>query len=159
MVSFPPGEKGIFFIGGRTPILSVNAEPGQEVGFRVRILKNGILQWERNFSIVVAGAPTAVADEKKLPEEYALAPNYPNPFNAATTIAYQLPRGDLVKLAVFNSGGQQVRRLVEQQQEPGVCRVVWDGRDDRGQVLATGVYFYRLSAGPARRMRRLLLLK
>ena len=159
MVSFPPGEKGIFFIGGRTPILSVNAEPGQEVGFRVRILKNGILQWERNFSIVVAGAPTAVADEKKLPEEYALAPNYPNHFNAATTIAYQLPRGDLVKLAVFNSGGQQVRRLVEQQQEPGVYRVVWDGRDDRGQVLATGVYLYRLSAGPARRMRRLLLLK
>ncbi len=94
-----------------------------------------------------------------LPAAYALSPNYPNPFNAQTAIEYSLPQAAQLRIAVFDLAGQRVRTLVEGQQEAGRFRVVWDGRDEAGRVVANGAYFYQLETGSLRLVRKLMLLK
>jgi hypothetical protein len=101
---------------------------------------------------------TAEQDDA-LPETFALAQNYPNPFNPATTIQYQLAQPAWVELAVFDAAGQKIRVLARAQQGPGRFAVRWDGRDDQGRPLASGVYLYRLRAGAYQETRRLTLLK
>jgi hypothetical protein len=64
-----------------------------------------------------------------------------------------------IDLSVFNATGQPVRRLVDATQAAGTYRAIWDGRDDGGRALATGVYCYRLVAGPFQQTRRMVLLK
>ena len=151
-VSFPPGEKSVFFFG-QDPTLSEEATPGAEVEFTVHVEKDGVPIWWDTFAIVVAGAPTA------LPEDFALLPNFPNPFNAETKIAYRLPQETLVWLTVFNAIGQPVRQLVNATQAAGTHSVTWDGQDDRGSAVATGVYFSRFAAGPFYQARPMILLK
>jgi hypothetical protein len=94
-----------------------------------------------------------------LPEAFSLDPNYPNPFNPATTIRYALPEGSEVRLVVYNLLGQQVRALVQGRQEAGYYRVTWDGRDAADRPVSSGVYLYRLEAGGVVQTRRMLLLK
>jgi len=93
--------------------------------------------------------------------KYELSPNFPNPFNPATTIRYALARKEptQTELSVFNILGQKVRTLVSKPQSAGVYSVVWDGRDDSGHKLASGVYFYRIVSGHFVRTRRMLLLQ
>jgi len=90
-----------------------------------------------------------------------LSANYPNPFNIATTIRFALPSRSDVELAIFNLAGQQVATLVEGVREAGTYTVRWDGRDDSGRELASGVYLYRLQTSDGRQMetRKLLLLR
>jgi hypothetical protein len=85
---------------------------------------------------------------------FQLAQNYPNPFNPSTTIRYALPQRSHVTLTVFNTLGQQVATLVNETQGAGYHDVRFDGSG-----LASGVYFYRLSAGPYVAAKELLLLK
>ena len=75
----------------------------------------------------------------------ALAENYPNPFNATTAIRYALPAAGPVHLAVYALNGQQVRTLVQGVETSGWHVVRWDGRDDVGRAVASGVYLYRLA--------------
>ena len=79
-------------------------------------------------------------DNQMYPREYALAANFPNPFNPQTTISYQLPYLSQIKLEIYNTLGQRIRTLVAKQQAPGVHQVVWDGRNDSGIQLASGIY-------------------
>ena len=151
-VSFPPGEKNVFFFGP-DPTLSEEITPATEVEFTVRVEKDGIPIWGDTFAIVVADAPTA------LPDDFALLHNFPNPFNAETQIAYRLPREARVRLTVFNAIGQPVRQLVNARQAAGTHSVTWDGQDDRGSPVATGIYFYRFAAGPFYQVRPMVLLK
>jgi hypothetical protein len=102
---------------------------------------------------------TAVSEEQARPAGFSLAQNYPNPFNPATTIPYQVGREGRVELAIFDLAGQQVRGLVDAEQPAGAHAVVWDGRDDQGQPVASGIYLYRLRAGAFRETRQLSLVK
>ncbi|MFQ5636742.1 MAG: S8 family serine peptidase [bacterium] len=79
-----------------------------------------------------------------LPEDYGLAQNYPNPFNPETLIEYQLPKTGPVSLKVYTILGQEVRTLVDGEKQAGYHRVIWDGKNDAGQRLASGVYLYRI---------------
>jgi flagellar hook assembly protein FlgD len=88
-----------------------------------------------------------------------LCGNYPNPFNPQTTIAYQLPQAGPVRLTLYNVAGQVVRRLVDQEQAAGRYHVVWDGKDDQGRDMVSGVYLYRMQAAPFQQTRRLVLVK
>ncbi len=90
---------------------------------------------------------------------FELRQNYPNPFNHATTIDYQLGMNTEVVLRIYNALGQEVRMLVDRTEGPGLKSVAWDGRDDRGRPVASGVYVYRLRAGNQLQSRKLLLLK
>jgi hypothetical protein len=89
-----------------------------------------------------------------------LQQNFPNPFNPTTTIRYAAPAaGGHVELTVFDAGGRLVRTLVSGHQTNGEKTVVWDGRNDTGAPVASGVYFYRLAVGEVHLTRKLVLLK
>ncbi len=94
------------------------------------------------------------------PEAFALANNYPNPFNPATTIKYALPQAADVELTVYNVVGQVVRTLVAEHQSAGRYVVEWDATNDNGHSLSSGMYFYRLEAGGEfHEVKKMLLLK
>ena len=93
------------------------------------------------------------------PEVFALADNYPNPFNPETTIKYALPEAVDVRLDIYNMLGQMVRTMVAENQSPGRYVVRWDATDDSGSDLSTGIYFYRLRAGDFLETKKMLLLK
>ena len=102
---------------------------------------------------------TAIDDEPGVPAIFALAQNYPNPFNPETRIAYDLPTPATVQLDVFNMLGQKIRTLVAAEQPPGRHTVVWDGRDESGLSVATGVYVYRLATSSFETSRVMVLLR
>jgi len=94
-----------------------------------------------------------------LPERLTLDPNYPNPFNLETTIQYGLPEATEILLVIYNLRGQEVRTLVNEYQSPGYKTVRWDGRDNFGQEVSSGVYFTRLRTGQSVLTRKLTLQK
>ena len=95
-----------------------------------------------------------------LPQQAQLAANYPNPFNPETTIPLLVPAGiGRVKLTIYNAAGQQVRILLDQSLSPGRHRIYWDGRNQAGQRLGSGVYLYRMETNTAAQTRSMTLLK
>jgi len=86
---------------------------------------------------------------ENMPAAFALYANVPNPFNPSTTIKYDLPRQAEVKLEIFDMLGRRVRTLVNQHQTAGRHAIAWDGRNEQGQVVASGVYIYQLRAVPS----------
>jgi len=95
---------------------------------------------------------------KLIPTSFALAQNYPNPFNPSTTIEFSIPVRSSWTMTIFNSLGQQVRRF-DGVADPGVARVVWDGADNAGQHVASGMYFYSAKAGSFVETRKMILMK
>jgi len=98
-------------------------------------------------------------DEYLLPDKYALQQNFPNPFNPRTTIHYELPNQELVKIIIFNLLGHQVKRLVDGFRGAGVNSIVWDATNDHGQPVSAGIYIYQLQAGGFLQTRKMILLK
>ncbi len=94
-----------------------------------------------------------------LPEQFDLYPNYPNPFNASTTIEYALPQRSRVELVIFNTRGQAVRRLIDDVQAEGFKKVIWNGKNDSGIDVASGAYFLRLQVASRIFTRKLALQK
>lgn len=88
----------------------------------------------------------------------ALHQNHPNPFNPSTTILYELPRASQVEIAVFDLLGKRIRTLVQERQQAGQHRLLWDGRDERGADVPSGVYLYRLHAGEFMQTRKMILM-
>ncbi len=104
--------------------------------------------------------PTGTDDDLLVvPEQFFISQNYPNPFNPATTISYGLPDDADVRIEIYNILGQNVRTLVDEHQAAGYRSVIWDGNDDSGNQVSTGVYFYRIEAGVFNASRKMLLIK
>ncbi|MBD3349462.1 MAG: T9SS type A sorting domain-containing protein [Candidatus Eisenbacteria bacterium] len=89
----------------------------------------------------------------------SLSQNCPNPFNPITTIRFAVPKTGRIKLTVYDIAGRQVRRLIDGLSAPGRHEATWDGRDDAGERVASGVYFLRLEDGHSIASRKLVLLK
>ena len=106
---------------------------------------------------------TVVQRHGSLPLEFALEPNFPNPFNAATRIAYSVPAmesvGAMVEITLYNALGHKVRTLVQESHLPGLYRFEWDGKSEAGREVASGVYVVLLRAPGFVDTRRLLLLR
>ena len=100
-----------------------------------------------------------IGNLKPLPERTSLSQNMPNPFNPATTIEYQLAEAGQVRLAIYNLLGQEVRILVDVRNEAGHYTATWDGKDQLGRQVASGIYLYRLQAANFSASRRMMLLK
>ena len=94
-----------------------------------------------------------------LPTDFALEQNFPNPFNPETAIRYALPEAGNVSLIVYNMLGQEVVRLVDANQTPGFYAIQWNGQDELGRSVASGVYLYRLQAEGFSKTHKMLLLK
>jgi len=97
--------------------------------------------------------------EEVIPERYELLGSYPNPTNVGAYISYALPDEVRVRLEVYNVLGQLVRILVEGIEGPGYMRVYWDGRDEGGNQVSSGVYIYRLEAGKFRAAGKMVILR
>jgi hypothetical protein len=102
----------------------------------------------------LAGKPETI-----LPKEFALGLNYPNPFNPSTTITFDLPKEEYVTLNIYNINGQLVRTLVNEQKNAGSYKVIWNGKNELGKSVASGVYIYKIKAGPFIQTKRMTLMK
>jgi hypothetical protein len=95
----------------------------------------------------------------QIPDEFALQQNFPNPFNPTTAIAYTLKENSRVSLKIYNTLGQLVKTLVNSQQEAGVKTVQWDGTNEVGARVASGMYLYRLEANNFVQTKKMVLMK
>ena len=100
-----------------------------------------------------------LAADQLVPIRVTLSQNHPNPFNPSTTLRYGLPAGARVQLVLFDALGRHVRTLVDERQSAGFHTVLWDGRNQRGAQVASGIYIYRLRAGSHEISKRMLLMK
>ena len=145
-----------FYVDPRTD----NLEEGDEV---IRLI--GTIDGLEGDEVEITISDPAAAKAAKTvvqtrPEAFALADNFPNPFNPATTIKYELPQAADVELTVYNVVGQAVRTLVAEYQSAGRYAVEWDATNDSGHSLSSGLYFYRLQAGEAfLEVKKMLLLR
>ena len=96
--------------------------------------------------------------DKIIPKEFKLKPNYPNPFNAVTTITYDLPLRSQVSLVIYDIIGRQVKVLINKTQEAGHQSVLWDGTNDHGVQVSSGIYFFHIQAGNFAKTHRMVLL-
>ncbi|MCK5145510.1 T9SS type A sorting domain-containing protein [bacterium] len=96
-----------------------------------------------------------------IPDQHRLMANYPNPFNPETRIDFELGGQESVQavLTVYNVLGQEIRTLLDALAAPGIHAVTWDGRNDQGEIVPSGLYFYKLRTGTSTLTRRMLLLK
>jgi hypothetical protein len=133
--------------------------------------------WDRNHNLDTIRIPLTLCidtttsvdfDENQKPSNFALFQNYPNPFNPVTIIQYavggrQIKAADgsstAVTLKIYNILGQKVRTLVDEPKRAGSYEVIWDGTDDQGKEVASGIYFYKLTAGSYQKIRKMVLLK
>ncbi len=111
---------------------------------------------------VTVGVNTTTAslgEEIFEPRRFRLHQNYPNPFNPVTHIAFDLPSEERVRLDIFDIRGRKIARLLDEDTAPGSHSVTWEGRDEDGLPVATGVYLCRMEAGDQVQTKKLLLLK
>ncbi|NKB69652.1 MAG: hypothetical protein GKR89_21485 [Candidatus Latescibacteria bacterium] len=147
--------------------LESEAEEEQELDFTVHLLQGQNPLWQQRLTVAVPveAVPTAVVEGAGAePEEFALLPNFPNPFNPETTIPYLVPGGQTVapapvQLDIFDIHGQRLRTLVNSVQAPGAYQVRWDGLDQGGYQVASGMYIAQLRMGGRATNQRLMLIK
>lgn len=131
---------------------------------REDLTANAVAAQTRYSQSLALAAEPAEADpgRSELPRAFALAQNHPNPFNPSTTIEYSLPveaKELQVRLSVFDLRGSLIAVLVDKVQSGGRYTVNWNGTDQRGRPVPSGVYFYRLQAGDFRAVRKMVVLK
>lgn len=151
-----------FGLGNATVIDSLVVQwPSGKKLVRTNVAPNQFLK-------LVEESTTAVSDEHHpaTPSRYRLAGNYPNPFGsgtafpaAGTAIEFELPRAGAVKLEIYDLLGQKIRTLVDQSRTAGIHRVVWDGRNDLGKTVASGIYLYGMATADFKATKRLLLIR
>ncbi len=141
--------------------------------WRVRDLPDGIYYWavqtidgtlsgsafseEGTFAV---GGVTGIEENASRPSRYQLYSNFPNPFNPETTIRYDLPEMAVISLKIYNAAGALVNTLLSERQQPaGSYQLKWDGRNLTGDILPSGIYFYRLAADQFTQTRKMILLK
>jgi PKD repeat protein len=134
------------------PTYSYTANGNYSVGCYIN---NGIGGITKTNIIVIT---TGTDDQTQASVLMSLA-NYPNPFNPATTICFNIPKFSQVNLSVYNIKGQIVKQLADENMQQGQHKVVWDGRDEYRKAVSSGVYFVRLEAGHQTITGKVMLLK
>jgi hypothetical protein len=102
---------------------------------------------------------TGISQDEKTPSGYSTS-NYPNPFNSSTTISFSVPKKSLfVNLEIYNSTGKKIRTLVDKKLNADTYQAVWDGTDDSGKAVGSGIYFYRIKTDNVNKNGKMLLLR
>ena len=144
----PPGDSGdvvTVFFGFKTGVWS-DAEPYY---FDVAV---------DEFSLVQVGGSAVTSDAAQL-TDFSLSPNFPNPFNPTTSIRFSIPIQSTVRLTVLDVKGKTVNVLLDGSLSKGAYSMSWDGQDQEGQALPSGIYLYRLETGNFAETRRMILMK
>jgi hypothetical protein len=151
-----------------------NEASGENVEFKVFDADAGVVcavsekvDWRPDAVLGTVTQPfvlSAVSGEEEedggVPKAFALRQNAPNPFNPSTTIYYDVPSGGgNVSLRVYDVSGRLVRTLVDGHETEGSKSITWDGTGDRGQSIASGIYFYRMSAPGFNETKKMVLLR
>jgi hypothetical protein len=97
--------------------------------------------------------------KQRIPGDFYLSQNFPNPFNAGTTLRYQVSERTHVSIKVLNILGQEIRQLTSKPQDPGFYQVHWDGKSQAGKEVGTGIYIIRLDAGSFQQTRKVILVR
>jgi hypothetical protein len=129
---------------------------------RVRVFiydDQGLLGFDTSAETFTIAAQVTGVTPNARPKTYALGQNAPNPFNPRTTISFDLPRDENVKIAIYDVKGRLVKTLLSEPMTWGRHEVVWDGDDNRGNRVATGVYYYRIAAGSFTATKSMVLVK
>jgi hypothetical protein len=114
--------------------------------------------WVQSISLT----PTMIKKERKdqQPKYFVLYPNYPNPFNSSTTIRFDLPKSCPLNLNIYDLTGRLVKSVIHNEKlEVGVHSVCWNGVDEAGTKVGSGVYLYKLESDDFRQVRKLALVK
>lgn len=109
------------------------------------------------FWYIWSPTPTGATSPKMFTNE--LLQNFPNPFNPSTTIKYSVAGASVVQITIYNVRGERVRTLVNEKKHAGVHKTTWNGLNDQGAMVATGVYFYFLRIGSFTAAKKMILLK
>jgi len=124
------------------------------------LMASVLCPWDSAFWLAgYAGITPVEIIHAPTPESFALHQNYPNPFNPETRIRFDLTKPGKVELAIYDLTGRQVRLLLSESRAAGTYSVTWDGRDNRGKLVPSGIYFYRLKVGDAVQTRRMVFLQ
>lgn len=150
-----------------TPDVDEGAQEGDLLSFEIsgaQALLSGVTEprWTKDclkLNIDLVSIETDVASSINVPHSFGLSQNYPNPFNPSTTIKYQLPENSDVILAVYNALGQRVKTLINKKQKAGEYAISWDGIDENGIRVSSGLYFLRLKAGDFVHTCKMILLQ
>ena len=151
---------------GWTQYVVVAKAPSDATGLSIRARFNNYptgYAWYDDFEIFAADAIVSIEDPaspiSNLISNYNLLQNYPNPFNPETIIEYQVPERGRVELNIYNMLGQKIRTLVNDVMPAGTYQVLWNGKDDYGNQVATGVYLYQLRGKNALITKKMMLIK
>ncbi len=112
-----------------------------------------------NSGMLIIDVDDPLFKQDALPKMFELQQNFPNPFNPTTTIRYNLPKTSNVTVYIYNTVGQIVRKLNQPGQQPGSHQLTWDGKDETGQLLPSGVYMYQIEAEGFTDVKKMLLMK
>ena len=115
-----------------------------------------MVPYQADLGVAPAGTPVPV---EEIPGAVVLLGNYPNPFNPRTRIVFELPQGQNVRVKVYDLAGHQIRQLVDGWLAAGRQELAWDGLDQEGRPIASGVYFYRLDTAEGLLSGRMLLAR
>jgi hypothetical protein len=186
LVEATAGDQNLLSQGGSTPVFLKNAQPGRiqvanaivgggavvgsgnvaQLVFNVKGEFDDIARFEIADGILVDGSQLlnpvvtlGALEIQTTPTEFALKQNFPNPFNPETTIKYNLAASGPVELRIYNMVGQVVRTLVNERQAAGRYSIRWDGKDDHGLSVSSGIYFYRIDTDKFHSVKKLMLLK
>ena len=135
----------------QTPTMHVKLKNGSTADFALSDIQKITFQ--------ISGQFTGADKQAGLIRAFALFQNYPNPFNPTTTIKYEVPRAGRVQTSIFSVTGQFVRDITLDASRPGVFQVTWDGRNNNGELVASGIYFYRVKFEQSVLTQKMMLLK
>ncbi len=109
--------------------------------------------------IVSGTQDTDVEDDEFIPTAFEVSPNYPNPFNPETMIRFNIPEKNRVTVTVYDLVGRKIKTLMDGLKQSGQHQTVWDGMDERGKAVASGIYFYEVRFGSHTQIRKMTLLR
>ena len=141
-----------------------NSSTATDYTFTDKNVHDGTVYWYKIEEISIEGVskffgPISVAGINPIPAEFTLSQNYPNPFNPVTTFEYQLPENSYVSMKVYTLLGQKIRTLIEEYRPAGSWTVKWDGTNDFGNKVPSGIYLLRMKAGSYIQIRRMTLTR
>ncbi len=127
--------------------------------YNVAIVFSGDNEGEWSEDVEVIHETTSAEDPSLIPAVTELKGNYPNPFNPDTTIEFALDKPGRVKLEIFNIKGEKVKTLLNDHLEAAHHSIIWNGQDDRGRTVGSGVFFYRMVTRDFTDVRKMIMIK